>query len=133
MKNEEKIFSRRRMLGITMGFGGLAMTGGVGSVFAQDGKQTPTRILTINAKPEPIVIDAGQTALIVVDMQNDFGSEGGMFQRAGIDISMIQAAVAPTAKVLSAARKEGIKIIYLKMGFKPDLSDAGSPDTQLFA
>ena len=42
---------------------------------------------------------------------------------------MIQAAVAPTAKVLAAARKEGIKVIYLKMAFKPDLSDAGSPDS----
>lgn len=52
-----------------------------------------------------------------------------MFQRAGIDISMIQAAVAPTAKVLAAARREGIKIIYLKMAFKPDLSDAGAADS----
>jgi ureidoacrylate peracid hydrolase len=62
-------------------------------------------------------------------MQNDFGSEGGMFQRAGIDISMIRRAVAPTARVLAAARKAGIKIIYLKMAFRPDLSDAGSPDS----
>ena len=66
-------------------------------------------------------------------MQNDFGSEGGMFQRAGINISMIQAAVAPTAKVLAAARKEGIKVIYLKMAFKPDLSDAGPSDSPLVA
>ena len=52
-----------------------------------------------------------------------------MFDRAGIDISKIQAAVAPTAKVLAAARKEGLKVIYLKMAFKPDLSDAGSSDS----
>jgi nicotinamidase-related amidase len=36
--------------------------------------------------------------VIVVDMQNDFGSRGGMFHRAGIDISMIQRAVAPTGR-----------------------------------
>ena len=129
MSKQEKGFSRRQMLGMTVGLSGLAMTGGAGSIFAQEAKRMPARILTINAKPEPIAIDAAKTAVIVVDMQNDFGSEGGMFQRAGIDISMIQAAVAPTAKVLTSARKEGIKVIYLKMAFKPDLSDAGSSDS----
>ncbi len=133
MNKQKTEFSRRQMLEMSMGLSGLALAGGVGSIFAQEAKRTPTRILTIDAKPEPIVIDAAKTAVIVVDMQNDFGSEGGMFQRAGIDISMIQAAVAPTAKVLTSARKEGIKIIYLKMAFKPDLSDAGSTDSALFA
>jgi ureidoacrylate peracid hydrolase len=133
MNKQKKVFSRRRILEMTIGLGGLAMTGRVGSVFAQEATPAPARILTIEAKPEPIAIDTGQRAVIVVDMQNDFGSEGGMFQRAGIDISMIQSVVAPTAKVLTSARREGIKIVYLKMAFKPDLSDAGRPDTPLYA
>ena len=127
MSKQDKGLSRRQIMGMTMGLSGLALTGGVGSIFAQETKTMSTRVLTVDAKPEPITIDTAKTALIVVDMQNDFGSEGGMFQRAGIDISMIQAAVAPTAKVLASARREGIKIIYLKMAFKPDLSDAGAP------
>lgn len=90
---------------------------------------SPARSIMIEARPDPIIIDTARTAVIVVDMQNDFGSEGGMFQRAGIDISPIRGAVAPTAKILSAARKAGIKVVYLKMGFKPDLSDAGPPDS----
>jgi ureidoacrylate peracid hydrolase len=128
MSEQEKGISRREMLEITMGLTGLALAGGVSSVAAQESKRTPTRIVTIDAKPEAISIDTARTAVIVVDMQNDFGSEGGMLQRAGLDVSPIQAAVAPTAKVLEAARKEGIKVIYLKMAFKPDLSDAGSDD-----
>ena len=87
------------------------------------------RAVTLDAKPEPIKIDTARTAVIVVDMQNDFGSKGGMFNRAGIDISGIQKAVAPTAKVLTSARRAGIKIIYLKMGYRPDLSDLGAPDS----
>jgi ureidoacrylate peracid hydrolase len=85
--------------------------------------------MTIDAAPSPISIDATRSAVLVVDMQNDFGSEGGAFQRAGIDISMIRAAVAPTAQVLAAARTTGIQIVYLKMGFRPDLSDAGAADS----
>jgi ureidoacrylate peracid hydrolase len=84
--------------------------------------------VTVDAKPEPVTIDPARTAMIVVDMQNDFGAEGGMFARAGINISGIRAAVAPTARVLAVARRAGIKVVYLKMGFRPDLSDAGAPD-----
>jgi ureidoacrylate peracid hydrolase len=89
-----------------------------------------THILALDAKPEPIAIDIAKTAAIVVDMQNDFGSRGGMFDRAGIDISGIQRAVGPTARVLAAARRTGIKIVYLKMGYRPDLSDLGASDAK---
>lgn len=85
-------------------------------------------MVTIDARPEPMTIDPSHTALVVVDMQNDFGSEGGMFHRAGIPIDGIQAAVAPTARAIAAARRAGIPIVYLKMQFEPDLSDAGGPD-----
>lgn len=87
--------------------------------------------LQFKTKADSVAFNADSTAVIVVDMQNDFGSKGGMFHRAGIDISMIQKAVAPTSKVLDAARLAGIKIIFLKMGFKTDLSDmspAGAPN-----
>lgn len=89
-------------------------------------KHKAARLVTIDAKPAPITFDTSRAGVIVCDMQNDFGSEGGMFQRAGIDISMIQRAVPPTAKALIAARHAGMKCIYLKMAFRPDLSDAGS-------
>jgi hypothetical protein len=48
------------------------------------------RLIHLDAKPEAITLDPAMTAVIVVDMQNDFGSKGGMFDRAGIDISGIQ-------------------------------------------
>jgi len=74
-----------------------------------------------------MAIEPSRTAVIVVDMQNDFGAEGGMFERAGIDIAPIQATVGPTARVLAAARHAGMTVIYLKMELRPDLSDAGGP------
>ena len=85
-------------------------------------------VVTLDARPRPISLDLGKTAVIVIDMQNDFGSKGGMFDRAGIDISGIQKAVAPTARVLESTRRAGIKIVYLKMGYRADLSDLGAPD-----
>lgn len=79
----------------------------------------------VSPQKDSLTIDVAQTAIIVVDMENDFGSKGGMFDRAGIPISDIQKAVAPTSDVLATAKQAGIKIIYLKMAYRPDLSDNG--------
>jgi hypothetical protein len=42
-----------------------------------------------------------------------------MFDRAGIDISGIRKAIAPTALTIFAARQADIPIVYLKMAFHP--------------
>jgi len=85
--------------------------------------------VTLDAKPEPIALDPAHTAVIVVDMENDFTTKGGMFDRAGVDVSGAQKAIGPTAKVLATARQNGMKVIYLKMGYGEDLSDLGAPDS----
>jgi ureidoacrylate peracid hydrolase len=87
-------------------------------------------LVTIEAKPGPTTIDLARTAVVVVDMQNDFGAEGGMFHRAGIDIAPIRQAIVPTARVLAAARTSGVKIVYLKTEYRPDLSDLGAVDSR---
>jgi ureidoacrylate peracid hydrolase len=89
----------------------------------------PGRAIAIDAKPEAVTIDTRTTAAIVVDMQNDFCTKGGMFDRAGIDVSRARAAVRRAAAVLEAIRKAGISVVYLKMGFGPDLSDLGAIDS----
>src|SRR5438270_13757589 len=83
----------------------------------------------IEAKPEPTTIDLARTAVVVVDMQNDFGAEGGMFHRAGVDISSIRQAIVPTARVLAAARTSGAEIAYLNTEYRPDLPDLGTVDS----
>jgi ureidoacrylate peracid hydrolase len=84
--------------------------------------------LSLSAQPEPIAFDPRSTAVIVIDMQNDFGSLGGMFDLAGIDISTIQNIVAPIASVLDAARAAGLPVIYTRQEHNADLSDAGNDD-----
>lgn len=88
--------------------------------------------IIVNAKPEPVSLDPSRCAVIVVDMQNDFGSVGGMCDLAGIDISGIRGIIPAIAQVLAAARRAGITVVYLKMGFRPDLSDAGGPDSPIW-
>jgi ureidoacrylate peracid hydrolase len=87
-----------------------------------------TELVTVPARPEPLTIDCSKTAVLVVDMQNDFAAPGGMFDRAGVNISPIRQALGPTHKVLAAARTAAIPIVYIKMEFQPDLSDFGAAD-----
>jgi ureidoacrylate peracid hydrolase len=85
-------------------------------------------MVTVDAKPEAVAFDPKQTAVLVVDMQNDFGAPGGMFDRAGIDIGGISAAATATQPVLRAARNAGIPVVYLRMAHAHDLSDVGPAD-----
>ena len=72
------------------------------------------RAVELTAQPETLKLDTARAAIIVVDMQNDFGSRGGMFERAGIDISGIQRAIGPTARALLAARRAGLPVPWAR-------------------
>jgi ureidoacrylate peracid hydrolase len=87
------------------------------------------REILIQTEPEPIKIDLLKTAVVVVDMQNAFVSNGGYFDLAGYDISVIQKIIPSCKKIINAAREKGSKIVYLLMGYSSDLSDAGRPDS----
>lgn len=87
----------------------------------------------LNAKPEPIEIDLRQSAVVVVDMQNAFASKGGMLDIAGADLSGTPSVVHCIKDLLDAARCAGVPVVYLQMGYKPDLSNsggAGSPNSR---
>ena len=131
---ETRNLNRRQVLGFIGPTAAASLVGARGEQGSAGQMSAPvqnpkSRIVAVEAKPGRLAMDIAKTAVIVVDMQNDFGSKGGMFDHAGLDISMIQRAVGPTAKVLSSARQAGLKVIFLKMGFHPDLSDLGAADS----
>ena len=84
-------------------------------------------MVSLKARPESLDIDLKQTAVIVVDIQNSFASKGGLFDLMGLDISGAAPAVDVNRRLLDAARASGVQIIYLRMNYKPDLSNAGGP------
>ncbi|TMD07903.1 MAG: isochorismatase family protein [Chloroflexi bacterium] len=81
------------------------------------------------ARPEPLTIAPERTAVLLVDMQNAFASQGGMLDLAGIDVGPAREAVAKTRLLADAARAAGIPVIYLVMGYAPDQSNAGGEDS----
>ena len=56
-----------------------------------------------------------RTALVIVDMQNDFVSSAGAMARFGFDVSDVQAIVAALGRLLDAARQAGVPVFHTRM------------------
>jgi len=84
-------------------------------------------MLKLDSKPEPIEVELTKCAVVVVDMQNAFASKGGMLDLAGVDISNAPRVVSSIKTVVNAARQVSVPIVYVQMGYKPDLSNSGGP------
>ena len=66
------------------------------------------------------LVNRKHTAVIVVDMQNDFCKAGWTFDRLGIDISMYPSMLPRLSRLLSGARDIGVKVIYIQMTVLPN-------------
>ena len=68
------------------------------------------------------------TAVLVIDMQNDFCAKGGMADREGFDITPVSAMAARLPAFLSKARASGVLVIFVRNLYSTDrnfyLSDA---------
>lgn len=58
--------------------------------------------------------DPGHTALVLIDIQNDFCSRGGTFDQSGYDVSLYSSMIPRTARLLSAARRAGALCVFIQ-------------------
>ena len=79
--------------------------------------------LTIDARPFGYELPAGRTALLVIDMQRDFIEPGGFGAALGNDVSLLNAAIAPTQALLQAWRDRGWPVVHTRESHAPDLHD----------
>lgn len=62
-----------------------------------------------------ISIDPARTALVVVDMQNDFCDPAGYYGRAGRDIAALTASIEPVGALLARARAAGMTVAFTRL------------------
>lgn len=58
------------------------------------GPESRSESVTLPARPEPITLKPSETAVVVVDMQNAYSTEGGYVDLAGFDISGAKGTIA---------------------------------------
>lgn len=81
----------------------------------------PVRPLSFAAEPQHVTLDANKTALLIVDMQNDFCTEGGWMASRGIDIRPNRAPIAPLQAMIAACRAHDIPVVWVNWGVRKDL------------
>lgn len=85
--------------------------------------------LTLKAEPQSVTIDANKTALLIVDMQNDFCTQGGWLHSRGIDISPNRKPIEPLKASIAACRDADIPVVWVNWGVRKDLLNI-SPSLQ---
>lgn len=88
--------------------------------------------ITLDARPEAITFAAEQTALIVVDMQNAYASQGGYLDLAGFDVSATKPVIENIKTAVAAAREAGMLIVWFQNGWDSDYVEAGGPGSPNF-
>jgi len=86
----------------------------------------PPRAVSLPAMPKPITIDLARSAMIVVDMQNDFCHPDGWLAGIGVDIAPARAPIAPLAAQLPALRTRARHLGQLGQSPRSQQSQPGS-------
>ena len=73
------------------------------------------------------IVDPRHTALLVIDVQNDFCSEGGLMHEIGKDLSMMKSMIARLGGVLDTARGSGVLPVYIQNSWLPQHRAASGP------
>jgi ureidoacrylate peracid hydrolase len=83
-------------------------------------KRRVGRSVHADARPERIVFDTARTALVVVDMQNDFCAPEGWLAHIGVDVSPLSDVVEPISHIARVLRDLSVPVIFLNWGNRPD-------------
>lgn len=80
----------------------------------------PVRPLTVTDSGRSLTLDLGKTALVIVDMQNDFCHPQGWLSHIGVDVSPARTPIAPLQALLPRLRGADVPVIWLNWGNRPD-------------
>lgn len=72
-------------------------------------------------------------ALLVVDMQNGFCHTSGTFAKLGMDVSNMDAVIPSIARLVALFHSQKLPVIFTRLGFNEDYSDAGIMLEQRFS
>ena len=81
----------------------------------------PAQPLTFSAVPQHLAIDQARTALVIIDMQNDFCHPQGWLASIGVDTAPARQPIAPLQRLLPVLRKADVPVLWLNWGNRPDL------------
>ncbi|MGB3482727.1 MAG: isochorismatase family cysteine hydrolase [Mycobacterium sp.] len=79
-----------------------------------------TRIVQLDASPQDVTLDLAATAILVIDMQNDFCHDEGWLAGIGVDVTAGAALVDVLNPMLDGLRAADVPVIWVNWGNRPD-------------
>src|ERR1700730_15364703 len=76
--------------------------------------------VSVVAQPQKGRVGLARTALVVIDMQNDFCHPQGWLASIGVDVAPLAAPVEPLSRVLPVLRGGSVAILWVNWGNRPD-------------
>src|SRR6201996_1954657 len=80
----------------------------------------PPRPLTVQTDSKQVTFDLARTAIVIVDMQNDFCHPDGWLGHLGVDVAPARTPIAPLQGLLPALRGHDVPVIWVNWGNRPD-------------
>jgi nicotinamidase-related amidase len=76
--------------------------------------------IALPARPQRLIADLAASAVVVVDMQNDFCHHDGWLAGIGVDTGVLRPVIRDVARLVPALRNRGVPVIWLNWGSRPD-------------
>lgn len=84
----------------------------------------PVRPISFAANPKPIQADLSRSAMLIIDMQNDFLSQDGWFATTRkADVNVLSSVIDRINDVSTAFRDAGVPIIHINWAVRPDVAN----------
>jgi nicotinamidase-related amidase len=80
----------------------------------------PPRPLAVQTEGKQVSFDLVRTAIVIVDMQNDFCHPDGWLGHIGVDVTPARKPIAPLQRLLPVLRSQDVPVIWLNWGNRPD-------------
>ena len=80
----------------------------------------PSRPVTVRDRGRAVTFDIARTAIIVVDMQNDFCHPDGWLAHIGVDIAPARTPIEPLNHLLPVLREAEVPVLWVNWGNRPD-------------
>lgn len=80
----------------------------------------PSVAVEFAAEPQLLRIDLARSAILVIDMQNDFCTPGGWLHHIGVDVSVARGPIGPLQTLLPALRRREVPVLWVNWGNRPD-------------
>lgn len=84
------------------------------------------RPVVIATETKSLRLDLAKSALLVIDMQNDFCHPDGWLAHIGVDVSPARTPIAPLQGLLPVLRQQQVPIFWVNWGNRPDLLNIGA-------